>query len=227
MGWSTRPRWSPALDTPRREPIRAANAGRRPVRRVKRPRRSAAGTTVAETAETAAKTAIRPKINGEGGIRTPGIQKDTPVFKTGSLNHSDTSPRAIADAHAGRRRPASLRTRPGPTSQHTARGWAVKPGRRLHDHAESLDSLRSGGCPNFPHILTDSRAAGRLSATGTDRILAASAWPGQAVDCRQQRRPKPGDDRAARASRLPWAASTPTSTRGPGGRRPRTRPSTG
>ncbi len=29
---------------------------------------------------------------GEGGIRTLGIVSDTPVFKTGTLNHSVTSP---------------------------------------------------------------------------------------------------------------------------------------
>jgi hypothetical protein len=30
--------------------------------------------------------------NGEGGIRTRGTQKGTPVFETGSFSHSDTSP---------------------------------------------------------------------------------------------------------------------------------------
>jgi hypothetical protein len=32
------------------------------------------------------------KQNGEGGIRTRGTQKGTPVFETGSLSRSDTSP---------------------------------------------------------------------------------------------------------------------------------------
>ena len=35
---------------------------------------------------------------GEGGIRTPGTLSGTPVFKTGAINHSATSP-------AGFRRP--------------------------------------------------------------------------------------------------------------------------
>ncbi len=30
--------------------------------------------------------------NGEEGIRTPGAREDTPVFKTGAINHSTTSP---------------------------------------------------------------------------------------------------------------------------------------
>jgi hypothetical protein len=33
---------------------------------------------------------------GEGGIRTPGTLSGTPVFKTGAINHSATSP----DTHA-------------------------------------------------------------------------------------------------------------------------------
>ena len=33
-------------------------------------------------------------INGEGGIRTLGILADTPVFETGPINHSGTSPTA-------------------------------------------------------------------------------------------------------------------------------------
>lgn len=37
--------------------------------------------------------ARRPGWNGEGGIRTRGRVTPTPVFETGSFNHSDTSPR--------------------------------------------------------------------------------------------------------------------------------------
>jgi hypothetical protein len=33
------------------------------------------------------------KDGGRGGIRTHGTVSRTPVFKTGSLNHSDTLPR--------------------------------------------------------------------------------------------------------------------------------------
>lgn len=33
---------------------------------------------------------------GRGGIRTHGTVSRTPVFKTGSLNHSDTLPRSEA-----------------------------------------------------------------------------------------------------------------------------------
>jgi hypothetical protein len=33
------------------------------------------------------------KAGGEGGIRTPGTLSGTPVFKTGAINHSATSPR--------------------------------------------------------------------------------------------------------------------------------------
>jgi hypothetical protein len=32
---------------------------------------------------------------GEGGIRTPGTLSGTPVFKTGAINHSATSPRLL------------------------------------------------------------------------------------------------------------------------------------
>ena len=32
---------------------------------------------------------------GEGGIRTPGTLSGTPVFKTGAINHSATSPAAF------------------------------------------------------------------------------------------------------------------------------------
>ena len=32
------------------------------------------------------------RCNGEGGIRTRGAPKGTPVFETGSISHSDTSP---------------------------------------------------------------------------------------------------------------------------------------
>ena len=35
--------------------------------------------------------------NGEGGIRTHGTRKGSPVFETGSFNHSDTSPEAPDD----------------------------------------------------------------------------------------------------------------------------------
>jgi hypothetical protein len=31
-------------------------------------------------------------VGGEGGIRTPGTLSGTPVFKTGAINHSATSP---------------------------------------------------------------------------------------------------------------------------------------
>ena len=31
-------------------------------------------------------------LSGEEGIRTPGAREDTPVFKTGAINHSTTSP---------------------------------------------------------------------------------------------------------------------------------------
>ena len=32
---------------------------------------------------------------GEGGIRTPGTLSGTPVFKTGAINHSATSPNPL------------------------------------------------------------------------------------------------------------------------------------
>ena len=35
---------------------------------------------------------------GEGGIRTHGGFEASPVFKTGSINHSDTSPKVEAGA---------------------------------------------------------------------------------------------------------------------------------
>jgi hypothetical protein len=34
------------------------------------------------------------QTSGEGGIRTPGTREGTPVFKTGALGHSATSPQA-------------------------------------------------------------------------------------------------------------------------------------
>ena len=33
--------------------------------------------------------------SGEEGIRTPGAREDTPVFKTGAINHSTTSPESL------------------------------------------------------------------------------------------------------------------------------------
>ena len=35
---------------------------------------------------------LQKLANGEEGIRTPGAREDTPVFKTGAINHSTTSP---------------------------------------------------------------------------------------------------------------------------------------
>ena len=35
---------------------------------------------------------LQKLLNGEEGIRTPGAREDTPVFKTGAINHSTTSP---------------------------------------------------------------------------------------------------------------------------------------
>jgi hypothetical protein len=35
---------------------------------------------------------------GEGGIRTPGTLSGTPVFKTGAINHSATSPHLYSTA---------------------------------------------------------------------------------------------------------------------------------
>ena len=34
----------------------------------------------------------KKRAGGEGGIRTPGGVSPTPVFKTGAINHSATSP---------------------------------------------------------------------------------------------------------------------------------------
>ena len=38
------------------------------------------------------KRSLVKKSGGEGGIRTPGTLSGTPVFKTGAINHSATSP---------------------------------------------------------------------------------------------------------------------------------------
>jgi hypothetical protein len=35
---------------------------------------------------------LMQETGGEGGIRTPGTLSGTPVFKTGAINHSATSP---------------------------------------------------------------------------------------------------------------------------------------
>ena len=35
---------------------------------------------------------LSKRTGGEGGIRTPGTLSGTPVFKTGAINHSATSP---------------------------------------------------------------------------------------------------------------------------------------
>ena len=40
-------------------------------------------------------TPIINYVGGEGGIRTHGPRERTPVFKTGALDHSATSPRKI------------------------------------------------------------------------------------------------------------------------------------
>ena len=36
---------------------------------------------------------MESKAGGEGGIRTPDTLSGMPVFKTGAINHSATSPR--------------------------------------------------------------------------------------------------------------------------------------
>ena len=41
------------------------------------------------------KRSLVKKSGGEGGIRTPGTLSGTPVFKTGAINHSATSPGAV------------------------------------------------------------------------------------------------------------------------------------
>ena len=33
------------------------------------------------------------RVNGEGGIRTHGCLTTTPLFESGTINHSDTSPK--------------------------------------------------------------------------------------------------------------------------------------
>ena len=38
---------------------------------------------------------LQKLVNGEEGIRTPGAREDTPVFKTGAINHSTTSPESF------------------------------------------------------------------------------------------------------------------------------------
>ena len=38
---------------------------------------------------------LQELLNGEEGIRTPGAREDTPVFKTGAINHSTTSPESF------------------------------------------------------------------------------------------------------------------------------------
>ena len=38
------------------------------------------------------KNLILRNCGGGGGIRTPGRREPPPVFKTGTLNHSDTPP---------------------------------------------------------------------------------------------------------------------------------------
>ena len=38
---------------------------------------------------------LQKLVNGEEGIRTPGAREDTPVFKTGAINHSTTSPESL------------------------------------------------------------------------------------------------------------------------------------
>lgn len=38
---------------------------------------------------------LQKLLNGEEGIRTPGAREDTPVFKTGAINHSTTSPESF------------------------------------------------------------------------------------------------------------------------------------
>jgi hypothetical protein len=37
-------------------------------------------------------------FGGEGGIRTPGAFYRTPVFKTGTINHSVTSPEMLTES---------------------------------------------------------------------------------------------------------------------------------
>ena len=37
------------------------------------------------------------RSGGEGGIRTHGTRKGTPVFETGPIDHSGTSPRSLSN----------------------------------------------------------------------------------------------------------------------------------
>ena len=45
---------------------------------------------------------------GEGGIRTPGTLSGTPVFKTGAINHSATSPATLETTGNSLLNPSSL-----------------------------------------------------------------------------------------------------------------------
>src|SRR5215469_1494052 len=49
---------------------------------------------------------ITKSNGGEGGIRTPGTLSGTPVFKTGAINHSATSPTC---ARISRKQPSTKR----------------------------------------------------------------------------------------------------------------------
>ena len=73
----------------------------------------------------------RAKAGGEGGIRTPGRVSRTPVFKTGAINHSATSPlrlppsgglrRTSCCARSGRAQDARIRI-PDPARRLQASG---------------------------------------------------------------------------------------------------------
>jgi hypothetical protein len=43
------------------------------------------------------KISLSQNFCGEGGIRTHGTLAGTPVFKTGAINHSATSPKIFAE----------------------------------------------------------------------------------------------------------------------------------
>src|SRR5689334_5092561 len=66
--------------------------------------------------EYAANSLVVGLCGGEGGIRTPGTLPGTPVFKTGAINHSATSPQRLANQFISGAKPSPCRHRRLPPS---------------------------------------------------------------------------------------------------------------
>ncbi len=80
------------------------------------------------------------KHGGEGGIRTPDTLSGMPVFKTGAINHSATSP--VLRVLRTRRAIRSLWLVYNTSDSISLPGHAECPGMKLHDLGKVREKIR-------------------------------------------------------------------------------------